>query len=727
MRQPATQRRQKAEGRGQKAEVPLPLQAATLAAQSQIANRKSQIFRWLLAVLLVLVTLAVYWPATRGGFIAYDDNLLVTENPQVQKGLTLEGMELAWFNPVNCLWHPLTVMSHMLDCQLFGLNPWGHHLTSVLLHGLNAGLVFALLQQMTGATWRSLLVAALFAVHPLRVESVAWVAERRGLLSGFFGLLALMAYARYAQRRMQNAECRMQNPAAPNLQHVSRFTFHARTFYLLSLGFFACGLMSKPTLLTWPFVMLLLDYWPLRRMQNEECSPVKWKADFTGQGMQNAEASDTDHAPRNTFHVSRFTFHSRQSQSFFPLLVEKIPFFVLVALSSVVTFVVQMRTGALVSMEILPAGARVGNALISYCHYLGKLFWPVDLAVLYTHPILAAVTLTYPNPAHVPLGPVVLAGGLFLGLSALVCAWPRRHPYLLVGWLWYCGVLVPVIQVIQTGTHGMADRYTYLPSLGVMILAVWGVYELMQGKAAGGVEREERREERQEREEREERGSVGHALARSTLHASRSTLILLSVAGGAAIVLCVALTRQQIGYWRDSETLFRHLLEVTKNNYAGHVNLGTVYSRRGQLDEAIREYRESLRLNPYYGLTHYNLGNALLQKGEVDEAIQHYQLSILLLPMYVDSYNNLGLALRKKGRVDEAIRQFQQAARLKPDDADIHYNLGAALAQRGQMDEAIRQFQEALRLQPDYGDARRNLNAALAAQQKAEGRMKKAE
>ena len=310
------------------------------------------------------------------------------------------------------------------------------------------------------------------------------------------------------------------------------------------------------------------------------------------------------------------------------------------------------------------------------------------------------------------------------------CSWAFRRWFvhgrggILICW-WggcgICGVLVPVIQVIQTGTHGMADRYTYLPSLGVMILAVWGVYELMQGKAAGGVEREERREER------EERGSVGHALARSTLHASRSTLILLSVAGGAAIVLCVALTRQQIGYWRDSETLFRHLLEVTKNNYAGHVNLGTVYSRRGQLDEAIREYRESLRLNPYYGLTHYNLGNALLQKGEVDEAIQHYQLSILLLPMYVDSYNNLGLALRKKGRVDEAIRQFQQAARLKPDDADIHYNLGAALAQRGQMDEAIRQFQEALRLQPDYGDARRNLNAALAAQQKAEGRMKKAE
>jgi protein O-mannosyl-transferase len=626
---------------------------------------------WLPGVMLVLVTIALYWPATRGSFVNYDDDLLVTANPVVQEGLTVEGMKLAWFNEVNCLWHPLTVMSHMLDCQLFGLNPWGHHLTSVLLHGLNAGLVFALLQRMTGAPWRSLLVAALFAAHPLRVESVAWVAERRGLLSGFFGLLALMAYARYAQRSgvsnqwsaisNQSSRVRAANNGPQTREHRLLITDHRLLFYLLSLGFFACGLMSKPTLLTWPFVMLLLDYWPLRR----------WDI--------------------STLHALRSTGLG--------LVREKIPFFVLVGLSSIVTFVVQMRTGALVPIEILPVGARFGNALISYCLYLGRLFWAMDLAVLYPHPI------------HSPLGQVVLAGGLLLGLSVLIGVGGRRYPYLLVGWLWYCGTLVPVIQVVQTGSHGMADRYAYLPSLGVVLLVIWSVHELTR--------------------------------------AWRYQAVTSWVAGGAAIVLCAACTRQQIGYWRDTETLFHHALEVTKNSYGGHANLGTVFGRRGQIDEAIHEYREALRLNPSYALAHYNLGNALLQKGQVDEAIQQYRESIRLLPNYVDPYNNLGLALGKKGQIDEAIRQFQQALRLKSDDADVHYNLGAALAQRGQIDEAIhhyeealrlkpdraeaynnlgialhqqgrpgeaiRQFQEALRLKPDYADARKSLDAALAA------------
>jgi Flp pilus assembly protein TadD len=573
----------------------------------------------------------------------------------------MEGMKLAWFNPVNCLWHPLTVMSHMLDCQLFGLNPWGHHLTNVLLHALNAGLVFALLQRMTGATGRSLLVAALFAVHPLRVESVAWVAERRGVLSGFFGLLALLAYARYAQRRMQNPESRIQNPATRNTQYATRFTFHPGTFYLLSLGFFVCGLMSKPTLLMWPFVMLLLDYWPLRRWDISTRQSL-WT---TGLG----------------------------------LVREKIPFFVLMALSSVVTFVVQMRTGALVPIEIMPVGARFGNALICYCRYLGKMFWPMNLAVF------------YPHGGHYPLGKLLLAGGLLLGISALAWVGRRRHPYLPVGWLWYCGVLVPVSQVVQTAGHAMADRYVYLPSLGVMILMVWGVYELTRGW--------------------------------------RYQAVASGVASGAAIALCLGLTRQQIGYWRDTETLFRHAGEVTENSYAVHANLGTIFVRRGQIDEGIRRYQEAIRLNPYYPLLHYNLGNAFLEKGQTDEAITQYQEAIRLMPNYVEPYNNLGLALRKKGQIDEAIRQYQQALRLKPDDADVHYNLGAALAQRGQTDEAIghyqealrlkpggaeahnnlgtalyqqgrngeaiREFQEALRIKPDYGEARRNLEAVLAA------------
>ena len=275
----AESRKQKAESRKQKPEAPPPPQAAPLAAQSQIANRKSQILWWLMAALLVLGTTALYWPATRCDFVILDDGINVSGNVHVQKGLTWEGIKWSLFNPVNNGWLPVTVWSHMLACQVFGLNPWGHHLTNVLLHALNAALVFAWLRQMTGATWRSLLVAALFAVHPLRVEPVAWVTERRELLCACFGLLALMAYFRYAQGRMQNAECRMQNPATPNPQpatrntfHVSRFTFHARTFYLLSLFLLALGLMSKPTLVTWPFVMLLLDYWPLRRMQNAEVS-----------------------------------------------------------------------------------------------------------------------------------------------------------------------------------------------------------------------------------------------------------------------------------------------------------------------------------------------------------------------------------------------------------------------------------------------------------------------
>ena len=325
---------------------------------------------------------------------------------------------------------------------------------------------------------------------------------------------------------------------------------------------------------------------------------------------ENAEceaASDTSSA-RLT--LSSFTF--------LPLVREKLPFFVLAAVMSVVTFVVQKHGGALAAGESLPLGARVGNALISYCRYLGKMFWPTDLAVF------------YPHPGHWPLGKVLLAGGLILGISVLVWMQRRRYPYLLMGWLWYCGTLVPVSQVIQTGGHAMADRWTYLPSLGVLILAVWGACELTRGW--------------------------------------RYQVLALSVAGGAAIVLCLALTRQQIGYWKDSETLLRHALEVTENN----------------------------------GLAHRNLGVALYKKGQIDEAISQFQEAVRLKPDDADAHNNLGIALDKKGQIDEAIRQFQEAIRLEPDHADAHYNLGVAFYQQGRTDEAIRQFQETIRLKPDH-------------------------
>jgi protein O-mannosyl-transferase len=632
---------------------------------------------WLLAVSLVLATMALYWPATWCDFVNFDDDLYLTANVQVQKGLTWEGVKWACLNPVCWNWHPLTVWSHMLARQLFGWKPWGHHLANVILHAVNTGLVFLLLRRVTGALWRSALVAALFGWHPLHVESVAWVAERKDVLSGLFGLLALMAYARYAEGRRERISrqfdalcgaesqvgpltpvlspsegerenCQQPKPEAGGLGSVAGgrwflLNLPPAGFYLLSLFLLGLGLMSKPMLVTWPCLMLLLDYWPLGRMQNAECR------------MQKLEASDTHYAPRNTSRVSRTTLQ--------PLLMEKIPFFVVAALASVVTFVVQRRGGILLSAETPPLGARVGNALISYGRYLGKLFWTADLAVF------------YPHPGYWPLGKVLLAGALLLCISVLVWAERRRYPYLLVGWLWYCGTLVPVSQIVQTANMAMADRWTYLPSLGVLVLVVWGGRELTRGW--------------------------------------RYQAQALSVAGSAVVVVCLALTRQQIDYWKDSETLFRHALKVTEYNWFVHNHLGAAFYKKGQTDEAIRQYREALRLNPDFAQAHNNLGMALSSIGHLDEAIRQYREALRLKADYAEAHNNLGIVFYLQSRTDEAIREFKEAIGLKPDLAEAHYNLGAALDQKGQMDEASREYQETVRLQPDYANAHYHLGVAL--------------
>jgi tetratricopeptide (TPR) repeat protein len=377
-------------------------------------------------------------------------------------------------------------------------------------------------------------VAALFALHPLRVESVAWVSERKDVLSVFFGLLALIAYACYAQRRMQNAK-----------------------------------------------------------------------------------DTDTHHAPRNTLHVP------------LPLLLEKFPFFVLAALGSIATFLVQQGAGAMKGAQSLPLGMRIANALISYDRYLGKLFWPTDLAIY------------YPHPGHWPLATVVLAGGLIVGLSGLAWVQRRRHPYLLVGWLLFLGTLVPVIGLVQVGEQAMADRYTYLPSLGMLVLAVWGAYELTRPRPY--------------------------------------QVLALSVAGGAASVLCLSLTRQQLGYWQDSESLFRHALQVTEDNQIAHKVLGAALDAKGRTDEAISQYPEAIRLRP----------------------------------AYIDARCDLGTALDKQGQTDEAISQFQEALRLKPDSADALNNLGVALGKKGVAGDSIRQAQEAFTLKSGYSEARKNPNGVL--------------
>jgi tetratricopeptide (TPR) repeat protein len=573
---------------------------------------------WIPAALLFVVTITLYWPATGHGFVDYDDHQYVLDNSHATGGLTLENIWWAFGSGYAYNWHPITWLSHMLDCQLFGLKPWGHHLTSILLHAANTVLIFSLLRGLTGALWRSFFVAALFGCHPVHVESVAWVAERKDVLSTFFGLLALIFYVRYVQKRSR-VESRESSAGSSSLALDTR---HPALDYCLVLLFFSLGLMSKPMLVTWPFVMLLLDYWPLRRIA--DCR------------LPNSELKH--------------------------LLLEKIPFFALAAAGSVITYLAQKHGGSVTTVEGLPLGARVGNALISYCRYLDKIFWPTDLSVF------------YPHPGYWPMEMVMLAGGLIALISGFVFLQRRRCPFLLVGWLWFIGTLVPVIGLVQVGEQAMADRYAYIPSLGILIIVIWGACEL----------------------------------ARHWHH----QVIGLATAGLIAMVLCLALTRQQLGYWQDSETLFRHALNVTKNNYLAHSNLGLVLFNKGRIDDAITQCQEAIRLNPKDADAHNNLGIALRKNGRIDEAISQCQEAVRLIPNNADFHNNLGAAWEAKGHLDEAISCYREALRLHRDYALVHSNLGVALRKNGQIDEAISEYQEAIRLKP--GDSKTHYNLGIA-------------
>jgi tetratricopeptide (TPR) repeat protein len=637
-----------------------------------------------LCLLLALVTLIVFLPVARQGFVNYDDSDYVTENAHVLRGLTWANVVWAFTTGHASNWHPLTWLSHMLDCQLFGSRAGPQHLVSVGFHIANALLLLLLLRRMTGALWRSALVAALFALHPLHVESVAWASERKDVLSGCFFLLTVGAYVRYAEVqslkskveslvsgvRSPKSEVRSQKPSGGRPERHSgkqevasgSLLLPSAIFYLLSLALFALGLMSKPMLVTLPFVLLLFDYWPLRRFELSALS-------------------------------SQLSTISR-------LVGEKAPFFLLAAASSVITFVVQRKGGAVSAS--LSLGGRIANALVSYVRYIGKLFWPVDLSVL------------YPHPGRWPVWEVIASAALLLAIFVAVLLLARRRPYLVVGWLWFCGMLVPAIGLIQVGIQSMADRYTYLPSIGLFIMLVWGINELVP-----------------------ERPWHGQALA---------------VGGVSLLAACALLTARQIQFWRDSEALFGHAVQVTRDNYLAYNNLGFYLSGQGRTAEAMENYRQSLKINPAYedalnnlgyalagqkkyseaiplyeaalrtrpnhAEVHNNLGNALSDVGRIDEAIQHYLAALAQQPDHAEAHNNLGIALAMKGKLDEAIPHFHAAIRAKPGYASAHSNLGNALAVQHKLDDAIKEYQEALRLKPEDAQAHNNLGNALAEQGK---------
>lgn len=578
-----------------------------------------------LAAGLALAVIALFWPALQGGFVNYDDPDYLTANAHVQAGLTWAGVKWAFTTGHASNWHPLTWLSHQLDWQLFGDRPWGHHLTSVLGHGLNSALVFLAFYALTGACWRSFAVAALFGLHPLRVESVAWLSERKDVLSTAFWLLAMLAYAAYAK-------------AVTARPLAGPWSFLRQPGYLLTALCLALGLLAKPMLVTLPCVLLLLDYWPLRRMS--------W--------LSPSGENDSNPSPPPT--------------AWSALLREKLPLLALVLASSVVTFLVQRAGGAVTALTGLSLTARVANALVAYVRYLGKAIWPTDLAVL------------YPHPGHWPVAAVLGATLILLALTAGALWLRRRQPWLAVGWLWYLGTLVPVIGLVQVGIQSMADRYTYVSMLGLGLAVVWG---------------------------------AAHLAARH--EGWRAALAVLTVFYAA---LALVLTREQIAFWRDSETLFRRTVAVTHKNYLAYNNLGFEFSVQGRLEEAREMYERSLAINPNYEEARNNLGYALAKLGRPAEAVPHYEAALRLKPNLAEAHNNLGNALADLGRPAEALACYRRALELKPNHADAHNNLGIALAMQGQFDDAIEHLETSLRLKPRNASAHGNLGNAYAVQRK---------
>lgn len=566
---------------------------------------------WIIGLVLFAITVALYWPAMSFPFVDYDDYFYVYNNPDVSHGLSGAGIKYAFTTVVAGNWHPLTVLAHMADCSLFGQNAGEHHFINILFHGINTVLLWILLRRLTGGFWPSVLGAALFGWHPLNVESVAWVSELKNVLSTFFFLLTLLAYLRYAQKP---------KPAA----------------YLLALGFFALGLLAKPMLVTVPCVLLLLDYWPLKRIIPP---PVSAKA-----GMKKNTAETTP---------TRF------------LLWEKIPFFVLAAADSVVTYLIQNSSGAVVSLAAVPMSSRLMNVPVAYITYLEKMMWPSNLCCLYSF------------PDQLPVAPTLI-GLALLGLGSFAAwRWREKYRWLAVGWLWFLGTLVPVIGLVHFGAQAWADRYAYLPLIGIFLIVVCGLNELWKARTSW-----------------------------------RPFLLAGCVLFPCA---CVALSWQQISYWRDSVVLFNRALAVNPNNTQAQNLLGVAYTDTGDFDDAIAHFSVAVRLHPRNAEYQYNLGRALMGEQKFVDAENPLATAVNLQPDDNTWRNTLGAAYLLAGQPQPAAETFSQAIARQPQFAMSYYNLGIVLLQQQQASAAITNFLTAVKLQPDWPEARARLGVAYAA------------
>lgn len=548
----------------------------------------------LLALLLALLTLLVYLPVARNGFIIYDDNDYVAENQMVQAGWTAAGFKWAFTTFTAANWHPLTWLSHMTDCELFGLNPAPMHLINAIFHAANTALLFLLLFRLTAKLWPCAFAAALFALHPAHVESVAWISERKDVLSTLFGFLALLCYVSYAKEK-------------------------SRRNYWLSFLFFGFSLMAKPMLVTMPCVMLLLDFWPLGR--------------FAGYRLQ-VESSG----------------RSKPATSNLPLVIEKLPFFLLTAASCVITFIAQNR-GAVVSLKDLPLDYRLESSVVAFAMYLGKLFWPMHLAVI------------YPMPDSIPVLAAVISALVLAGLTVAVWLARKDHSYLLMGWLWFLGTLVPVIGLVKVGDAAMADRYTYIPSIGIFIAVALGWESISK-----------------------------------RFHLPKAVLLVAAVL---ILGTLTGLTGRQIRFWRDDESLFGHALKVTKYNFNSHINYGVALEREGRLEEALAQYQEAARLVPGSVHVHQNIGNILDSLGRREEAIAEYRKVLAIDPSSPRLHDAYGGVLVEMGNYADGMTEFSNAARLDPSYPWPYYQMAKALLAQGKDAEAIERLQTALKLEPN--------------------------